>query len=122
MAIALNDAHRELAEVARSFLAGQKARDAARLLLDAADEELPPFWPAMAGLGWLGLHVPEEYGGSGFGLPELAVVLEELGRAVIYGSVMGSFCCEKFGVDRFRTLKREDIDARFREFREFTEF
>ena len=27
----------------------------------------------------------------------------ELRRAVIYGSVMGSFCCEKFGVDRFRT-------------------
>ena len=47
---------------------------------------------------------------------------KELSRAVIYGSVMGSFCCEKFGVDRFRTLKREDIDARFREFREFTEF
>ncbi len=28
----------------------------------------------------------------------------ELRRAVIYGSVMGSFCCEKFGVDRFRDL------------------
>jgi len=45
----------------------------------------------------------------------------ELGRAVIYGSVMGSFCCEKFGVDRFRTLTRDDIESRFREFREFTE-
>jgi sugar/nucleoside kinase (ribokinase family) len=47
---------------------------------------------------------------------------KELGRAVIYGSVLGSFCCEKFGVDRFRTLTREEIDGRFREFREFTEF
>ncbi|HTP89697.1 MAG TPA: PfkB family carbohydrate kinase [Bryobacteraceae bacterium] len=46
----------------------------------------------------------------------------DLGRAVIYGSVMGSFCCEKFGVDRFRTLTRDDIDARFREFRDCTEF
>ena len=45
-----------------------------------------------------------------------------LARAVIYGSVMGSFCCEKFGVDRFRTLTRNEIDSRFREFREFTEF
>jgi hypothetical protein len=41
---------------------------------------------------------------------------------VIYGSVMGSFCCEKFGVDRFRTLTRKEIDARFQEFRDFTEF
>jgi len=31
---------------------------------------------------------------------------KELSRAVIYGSVLGSFCCEKFGVDRFRTLTR----------------
>jgi sugar/nucleoside kinase (ribokinase family) len=46
----------------------------------------------------------------------------DLSRAVIYGSVMGSFCCEKFGVERFRTLSRDDIERRFREFRTFTEF
>jgi sugar/nucleoside kinase (ribokinase family) len=46
----------------------------------------------------------------------------ELSRAVIYGSVMGSYCCENFGVDRFRTLQRSEIDARFQEFRKFTDF
>ena len=46
----------------------------------------------------------------------------ELRRAVIYGSVMGSFCCEKFGVDRFRTLTREEIDARYLEFKNCTDF
>ena len=46
----------------------------------------------------------------------------ELSRAVIYGSVMGSFCCEKFGVDRFRTLTRAEIDARYQEFKTFTDF
>ena len=46
----------------------------------------------------------------------------ELSRAVIYGSVMGSFCCEKFGVDRFRTLTRAEIDGRFQEFKNFTDF
>jgi len=45
-----------------------------------------------------------------------------LRRAVIYGSVMGSFCCEKFGVDRFRSLTREDVDTRFREFQSCTKF
>jgi len=45
-----------------------------------------------------------------------------LRRAVIYGSVLGSFCCEKFGVDRFRTLTREEIEARYREFEDCTEF
>ncbi len=50
------------------------------------------------------------------------ITTKELGRAVIYGSVMGSFCCEQFGVDRFRTLTRKDVDARFQEFRDFTAF
>ena len=85
MGIALTDDHRELAEVARAFLTSQKARWAARSLLDAADESRPPFWQNLVELGWLGLHVEEEHGGSGFGLPELVVVVEELGRAVAPG-------------------------------------
>ncbi|MEO6794067.1 MAG: acyl-CoA dehydrogenase [Mycobacterium sp.] len=85
MGIAVTDDHRELAEVARGFLTAQKARPAARELLDAADEGRPPFWGELAALGWLGLHIGEEFGGSGFGLPELAVVIEELGRAVAPG-------------------------------------
>jgi len=61
---------------------------------------------------------------AGCGLdPEQAPIDDrELRRAVIYGSVMGSFCCEKFGVDRFRTLTRAEIDGRFQEFKGFTEF
>jgi sugar/nucleoside kinase (ribokinase family) len=43
-------------------------------------------------------------------------------RAVIYGSVMGSFCCEQFGVDRFRTLTRDEVEARYREFKACTDF
>jgi alkylation response protein AidB-like acyl-CoA dehydrogenase len=85
MPIALTDEHRELGEVARSFLAAQKARWAARELLDTKDESRPPFWRDLAELGWLGLHVDEAYGGSGFGLPELVVVIDELGRAVAPG-------------------------------------
>jgi sugar/nucleoside kinase (ribokinase family) len=46
----------------------------------------------------------------------------QLRNAVVYGSVMGSFCCENFGVDRFRTLTRAEIDGRFQEFKAFTEF
>jgi len=59
---------------------------------------------------------------KGFDLDNADIDAKELSRAVIYGSVLGSFCCEKFGVDRFRTLTRAEIDARFHEFRDFTEF
>ncbi|MCW2662115.1 MAG: acyl-CoA dehydrogenase [Mycobacterium sp.] len=85
MGIALTDDHRELAGVARAFLTSQKARWAARSLLDAPDEGRPGFWQNLVELGWLGLHVDEEHGGTGYGLPELVVVVEELGRAVAPG-------------------------------------
>ncbi|HLI61951.1 MAG TPA: PfkB family carbohydrate kinase, partial [Terriglobales bacterium] len=58
----------------------------------------------------------------GFDLRNGHFDVHELHRAVIYGSVMGSFCCEQFGVERFRTLTREEIDQRFAEFRRFTAF
>jgi sugar/nucleoside kinase (ribokinase family) len=59
---------------------------------------------------------------QGFNLPAEKISRGELSRAVIFGSVMGSFCCERFGVERFRTLTRTEIDARFEEFRRFTSF
>ncbi len=58
----------------------------------------------------------------GLSLEDPGMDRRELSRAVIYGSVLGSFCCERFGVDRFRTLTRAEIDARFQEFKDFTDF
>jgi alkylation response protein AidB-like acyl-CoA dehydrogenase len=85
MAIAIQSEHRELAETARAFLRDRHARAANRALLEAPDEPLPDFWADFAALGLLGLHLPEEYGGGGAGLPELVVVVEELGRAAAPG-------------------------------------
>jgi len=58
----------------------------------------------------------------GFDLRNGRIDAQDLHRAVIYGSVMGSFCCEQFSVDRFRNLTRQEIDQRFEEFRRFTSF
>lgn len=85
MTIAITDEHKALAETAADFLIKNKAREAARALLEAPSEGLPSFWSALADLGWLGLHVPEANGGSGYGLEELVVVVEQLGRQVTPG-------------------------------------
>ncbi len=45
-----------------------------------------------------------------------------LRRAMVYGSVMGSFAVEKFGLERLRTLKRGEIHARARHFLKLTQF
>ena len=85
MSIAITEDHRALGQTASDFLTKRDARGAARALLLEESEGIPPFWEDLASLGWLGLHLPEERGGSGFGLPELVVVVEELGRAIAPG-------------------------------------
>ncbi|HXL89840.1 MAG TPA: acyl-CoA dehydrogenase [Streptosporangiaceae bacterium] len=83
--MSITEDHRALAQTVASLLAKHQARAAARDLLESGDEALPGFWTEMAGLGLLGLHLPEELGGSGFGLPELLVVAEQFGRSVAPG-------------------------------------
>jgi alkylation response protein AidB-like acyl-CoA dehydrogenase len=85
MPIAITDDHQELAATVRGVLTAHKALQAARALLESEEEGRPPCWSEMADLGWLGIHLPEEFGGSGAGLPELVVVLDELGRQVAPG-------------------------------------
>src|SRR5260370_11236819 len=85
MSIAISDDHQALAQTVSDFARRHDARGAARALLEAETEQLPAFWADLSELGWLGLHIPEEHGGSGFGLPELVIVIEELGRAVAPG-------------------------------------
>jgi alkylation response protein AidB-like acyl-CoA dehydrogenase len=71
--LAVSEEHRELAASARAVLADRNAIGAARSAADGAPSELPAFWKDAVDLGWLGLHIPEQDGGHGFGLPELAL-------------------------------------------------
>jgi alkylation response protein AidB-like acyl-CoA dehydrogenase len=83
MPLAVTVEHRALAEVVRSFVDDNGSRRSARLALDDSDLDLSGLWTAMAELGWLALHLPETFGGGGYGLFEAAVVAEELGRALM---------------------------------------
>jgi alkylation response protein AidB-like acyl-CoA dehydrogenase len=99
MAIGLTEEHEALAASVRGFAERHVTKQVVRAAADAVTPERPAFWPALAEQGLLGLHLPEAYGGQGFGLVELAVVLEELGRAnapgpylptVLAGAVIGA--------------------------------
>ena len=85
MSIAISEEHRALAQTVAGFLADQQSRAEARSLLEAQASGLPTFWSGLAGLGLLGLHIPEDRGGSGFGLAETLVVAEQLGRHLAPG-------------------------------------
>jgi 3-oxochol-4-en-24-oyl-CoA dehydrogenase len=85
MPIGITEEHEALRQAARGWVERHCAPAVPRVLLDAEAESLPPFWAELAAQGWLGLHVDEALGGEGYGLAELAVVLEELGRACAPG-------------------------------------
>jgi len=85
MPIAITDDHLALTDTVADLLQRRDARGATRALLEADTETLPPFWAEAAEIGWLGLHLPEAHGGSGYGLPELVVVVEEFGANVAPG-------------------------------------
>src|SRR5579871_5091920 len=85
MSIAITEEHRALAQTVADFLTSHDCRAAARSLLTAETDGRPAFWAGLAGLGLLGLHVPEELGGSGFGLAETLVVAEQMGRHLAPG-------------------------------------
>ena len=100
MSIAVTDEHQEIARVARSFLASHDARAGSRALLEEPADRLPSFWTEMAELGWTGLLVDEELGGQGFGLSELAIVVEELGYAVAPGPFLPTAIAAALLVER----------------------
>ena len=85
MPIAVSEDHRALADVAADFAAKRELRMASRAMLEAPEDRLPDAWDELVELGWLGIHLPEAYGGSGYGLEELVVIVEELGRNVAPG-------------------------------------
>jgi alkylation response protein AidB-like acyl-CoA dehydrogenase len=85
VSIGLSDEHLALAESVRRFLEARCGPPVVRAAVDAETDALPPFWPDAAEMGWPALHLPEDAGGQGYGLAELAVVLEELGRAMAPG-------------------------------------
>ncbi|MFF3377083.1 acyl-CoA dehydrogenase family protein [Streptomyces sp. NPDC002680] len=74
-----------LREASRDLLSDRAPMEHVRAWMDrdADDGDVDPeVWRLTADLGWPGLGLPEEYGGSGQGLVELALVAEEMGRAL----------------------------------------
>jgi alkylation response protein AidB-like acyl-CoA dehydrogenase len=88
MTIAISEEHDLLAQTVRRWLDAHCPPSVPRALLDAPEEELQAAWKEFAAQGWLGIHVPEARGGQGFGLPELAVVLEQAGRSCVPGPIL----------------------------------
>lgn len=92
----LNEGQEMLRKSARDFLAAECPKNLVRQMAKDDKGYVPELWLKMAGLGWMGLAFPEKYGGTGGNFLDLAVLLEEMGRARLPGPffstvVLGGF-------------------------------
>ena len=89
-ALAITEEHQDLAAAAVGRLQRSGSRAAARATLDGPGGYSREIWSAGAELGWNGLAIAEEFGGSGFGLAELAIIVEITGRELTPGPFLPS--------------------------------
>ena len=87
----LNDEQAMLRDMAREWAANESPFTAWRALRDSETGAGfdPQAWQAMAGMGWAGIMVPEDHGGSDFGWMSAGLVVEELGKVLAASPIVG---------------------------------
>ena len=90
MEFSLNEEQEMLKTMARDFLENECPKTFVREMMDDEDGHSPDLWKKMAEVGWLGLILPEEYGGSAMNFRDLAVLCEEMGRAMMPGPFLST--------------------------------
>jgi acyl-CoA dehydrogenase len=77
-----SDDQKLLQQTARDFLAEHSPLAVCREILEGDGSYASDVWKGAAEMGWQGAVIPEEYGGAGFGHLELAMIAQEVGRAL----------------------------------------
>src|SRR5712671_3574802 len=85
MDIGFSEEQELLRDTARKFLEGECPTTFVRQMMATEAAVTAEFWQKLAEQGWLGITYAEEDGGSGLGLVDLVVLMEEVGRAVMPG-------------------------------------
>jgi alkylation response protein AidB-like acyl-CoA dehydrogenase len=85
MDIAFTEEQEMLRKAARDFLAAECPKKKVRELEEDSKGYSPEVWQKMADLGWLGMVIPEKYGGQGMTFQDFTILLEEMGRNILPG-------------------------------------
>jgi alkylation response protein AidB-like acyl-CoA dehydrogenase len=93
MDLGLSEEQELLKNSARDFLEKECPEEHVRAMEEDEKGYSPELWKKMADLGWQGLMIPEEYGGSGFSFLDLCILVEEFGRALVPGPFIPNAVC-----------------------------
>ncbi len=85
MDLGLDEQQEMLRNFARDFLEKECPEQLVRQMEEDERGYSPDLWRKMAEQGWMGLIIPEQYGGAGMRITDLAVLLEEFGRFLVPG-------------------------------------
>jgi len=86
----LNEEQEMLKTMARDFLENECPKTYVREMMEDETGHTPALWKKMAEVGWLGLIIPEEYGGAGMNFRDLSILCEEMGRAMMPGPFLST--------------------------------
>ncbi len=81
--IGFNEAQGDLLDVATVFCREQSPIARVRALIDSETGHEPAVWSQIAELGWLGVAIPEAFGGVGLSLTEVVPLVEQMGRNLL---------------------------------------
>src|SRR5579863_4289299 len=90
MDFGLSEEQQQLKDSARAFLSGECPTTVVRKVMASEDGYPRELYGEIAKLGWSGLVVPEEFGGAGLGMLDMAMILEEGGYAAMPGPFLFS--------------------------------
>jgi len=88
--IGLSEEQAELLESATKYCRDKSPVDSVRRLIEDELGHEPAVFTEMAELGWLGIAIPEHYGGAGLELAEVVPVVEQMGRNLMAGPFLAT--------------------------------
>ncbi len=107
MDYSLSEQQEMLKNAARDFLEKECPKSHVREMEKDDKGYAPELWRKMADLGWMGLVFPEEYGGSGLTPLEFAVLLEEMGRALVPAPFLSTVVCGGLTILRWGSAEQK---------------
>jgi alkylation response protein AidB-like acyl-CoA dehydrogenase len=105
--IEFTDEQQQLLEIAENFCRDKSPVSAVRTQIETEGGYDPAIWKEMGDLGWLGIAIPEEFGGSGLSMAEVVTIAEPLGRNLLatpfVSTTLAAQLCLDAGTDAQKT-------------------
>jgi alkylation response protein AidB-like acyl-CoA dehydrogenase len=93
MNLSLTATQKKLQETARDFLKKECPWTLMQKINESESGLSTDLWKKTVDLGWVGMGIPKNYGGGGYDMLDIAVIYDEMGRAILPGPYLSALLC-----------------------------